>query len=83
MLILVLYVTNAVRLFTNQTKKLSNNLCKINALDIGNMVDVFLLIIIVSRSVEILVKSNIWLGMYVRYMLENPKMKKITIESSQ
>ena len=44
-------------------------LCKINVLDIFDVRD-FLNIFVISRSTEILIKSNFWLRMYVLYILK-------------
>ena len=44
-------------------------LCKINVLDIFDVRD-FLNIFVISRSTEILIKSNFWLRVYVLYILK-------------
>ena len=45
-------------------------LWKINVFDIFDMSDLFQ-IFVISRSAEILIESNFWLGMYVPYILKS------------
>ena len=57
-------------LFVNKFSALL--LCKINVLDIFNMGD-FFQIFVISRTIEILIESNFWLGTYLPQILEGAK----------